>query len=171
MLWLSLPPLPRFFAVAGLFVLASSGCMSLNPAQDLAAMTGFDGGAAVVPPPTSISDAPPREVVVQLRPQRGGPELVKVPMEGDESVESILKKSKATSRFGRMKVSLFRSGRKGAMANEPLRVEYDSGARQVPAQYDYALQPGDKLLVIEDSRSAFEEMMGQVFGPFAGTRN
>jgi hypothetical protein len=168
MLWIPLPPLPRFFAIAGLFILASSGCISLNPALDLAALSGTEVGAPIVPPPGPLgATAPARQVVVQLRPMEGGQEMVSVKMEGDESVESVLIKSKATTRFHRMKVSLFRPGRHGPMANEPLRVEFDSAARRVPAQYDYALQPGDKLLVVEMKGSAFEDLMSSVLGPLA----
>lgn len=167
MLWLPLPPLPRFFAMAGLFVLATSGCMTMNPAYDLASLTGADSAAPIVPPPGAMQEAP-RQVAVQFRPIGGNAELVQVKMDQDESVESVLQKSKAISRFRRMKVSLFRAGRTGPMAQEPLRVEFDSASRRVPAQYDYAVQPGDKLLVVEDSRTAFEDLMVTVLGPFGG---
>jgi len=168
MLWIPLPPLPRYFAIAGLIVLASSGCALMNPAYDITGLTG-DSGASIVPPPGPLNadGSPPRQVTVQLRPIGGNTEMATVKMEGDESVESVLQKSKAISKFYRMKVSLFRAGRKGPMANEPLRIEYDSASKRVPAQYDYAMQPGDKLLVVEESRSAFEDLMGSLLGPFA----
>lgn len=166
MLWFPLPPLPRFFALAGVLVLASSGCVTMNPAYDLAALTGMESPAPIVPPPGPMgAHEAPRQVTVQMRPLGAAPEMVTVKMEGDESVESVLTKSKAISRFHRMKISVFRGGRKGPMANEPLRVEFDSGSRRVPSQYDYALQPGDRILVVEESRSAFDDLMASVFGP------
>jgi hypothetical protein len=44
-------------------------------------------------------------------------------------------------------------------------VKYDRSKGNVNPLYDYALHPGDHLIVIEDTTTAFDDMLNSLAGP------
>jgi hypothetical protein len=47
-----------------------------------------------------------------------------------------------------------------------MSVEYDPGQRQVDPLHDYHVQPGDRVVVTEDTTSGIEDLMKDQKGTF-----
>jgi hypothetical protein len=43
--------------------------------------------------------------------------------------------------------------------------EYDLGTKRVTPEFDYALLPGDRLVVQEDPSNMFDDMLSSALGP------
>lgn len=154
----SAPRFPRYLALLTLATIFSTGCVVAMPNIDPTTMFGQVEDAL---PPNSPKAS------VELRSVRGAKETKEVAFAEGDSVETALMRSGAVSRFRNMQVQLFRpEGQPGSVVH-PLQVEFDAGARRVPAQYDYALRPNDRLVVTEIIVSPFDEMLKGFLGPFA----
>jgi hypothetical protein len=78
-------------------------------------------------------------------------------------VQDALEQSGAGKKFKRFDLELYRplpGGRWHRMA-----LEYDRSNRRVPAENDYALSAGDRLIVIEDTSDIFDDIAKTVLGP------
>ena len=71
-------------------------------------------------------------------------------------VDDVLDKSGAKKWFSRCKVKIVRGVGESRV---PMDVEYDNANDQVHSEYDYAIHPGDRVIVEEDPRTAFHDML------------
>ena len=51
---------------------------------------------------------------------------------------------------------------------QKMDAKYNRGKGRVEFAYDYALRPGDHLIVTEDSTTALEQMVRSLAGPLGG---
>ena len=56
-------------------------------------------------------------------------------------------------------------GRQGYL---PLTAVYDHGRKTVRPESNYAIRPGDFLIVTEDTSSSSQDMLQQLLGPLGG---
>jgi hypothetical protein len=96
-----------------------------------------------------------------MQPAGKDPEIRKMPLVGVKRVQEALEEVGATKRFRRMSVRVMRLS-KGQ--RQKLEVEYDHSERSVDPLYDYVLHPGDHLVVVEDTTTAFDDMLGSITG-------
>jgi hypothetical protein len=101
---------------------------------------------------------------VELRPTRAKHERVEVTFTGVPYVQQALEKGGAISKFRRMNVEIIR---KTDGHVQKMRSSYDHVREQVPIEWDYALYPGDVIIVTEDPRSMFDDMVESALGPLA----
>lgn len=144
-----------FFAFVSLL---ACGCVGALPMLDPVQM--FE------PEPQLGPDAP--QVSVEMRPLSGSKETKAVALADGDSIEAALQRSGAIRRFRQMEIQLYRANGQTGSVVHPLRVEFDAGARRIPAQYDYALQKGDRLVVSEKHSSPFDDLVTGILGPFSG---
>lgn len=136
--------------------LASVGCTTMTPSSQREAQKQ----AATSSAPSST------QCTVDFRPAGKSPDVGNVEIPADASVQQVLEKSKATKRFARMNIELYRQLPNGAW--HKMVVEYDRASKKVDAMHDYHVRPGDRLVIIEDTTDIFDDMMTSSFGPLGG---
>lgn len=143
-------------AVSCLAVLAS-GCSTVGPS---------DAGVLELPGQAAESLADSRQpagglITTEIRRARKQPEIAKMPLRGVIRVQQALDQIGATKRFRRMDIQVMRPV---GGARQKLEVKYDHKSRSVDPVYDYALHPGDHLVVTEDTTTAFDDMLQSLTG-------
>lgn len=141
-------------AVGGFALLTGCSSLSTQPTgnADTAKFLGSDASA------TQVAQQGP-QYTVEIREAGKDPEFVRLPMKGNTFVDNAIRESGATKRFKRMNVELIRNA-----GGQPQRLEvrYDRAKKGINPVYDYALHPGDHVVVIEDTRTAIDDMMDGV---------
>jgi hypothetical protein len=108
---------------------------------------------------------PASAVLVEIHPDSGPPKITPLAYEDDMVVQSVLTKSGAVKRFRRMNVSLVRPLPEGKGPHK-MDVKFEYAKRHVAPENDYALRPGDKIVVTEDTTTALDDALEAVAGPF-----
>ncbi len=143
-------------AMASLAILAS-GCSTVGLVD--ADVSKLPGEAT-----ESVADSgQPAGAQVTIAMQSAGKdrEIRKMPLAGVMRVQEALDEVGATKRFRRMNVRVMRLN---GGQRQKLEVKYDHSNRSVKPEYDYVLHPGDQLVVVEDTTTAFDDMLGSLSG-------
>lgn len=158
--------------VSGLFVF-QSGCVSLQsfiqadrPQLDTSYLkaAGYSippGGVPMYVEEESTSTEP--QIVLEIR---GGEnerhiEKVPLPMERPVFVEDLVRQARLNDQLGKLNISIMRPTPEGPPIR--LKVNTDSDGKAESIGSNYALQPGDHLVILEDNRSALERFMESQF--------
>jgi hypothetical protein len=152
---------PRTCIWLATFVLLSGlvGCASFGekPEPKLnAEITPADPGAGSIAPHVD-------KYSVEVRSSSGKAEALPQPLTGQVCVQEALEQSGAHKKFKRFNLELYRplpGGRWHRMV-----LEYDRSNRRVPAENDYALSAGDRLIVIEDTSDIFDDAAQAILRP------
>jgi hypothetical protein len=139
-------------AIAAAAALMLSGCAMLDTGdKSLPLPTGADASAA--PAPT---------ITMEIRASGEKPEIKQVPLDNGSTVQQMLEKTKLVKEFRRMDLEVLRvTGDERAK----LAVKYDHTKAHVKPEYDYALYPGDHLIVQEVTKTAFDDMLESIGDP------
>jgi hypothetical protein len=115
--------------------------------------------AEVTPGPTP--GAPPAaKYVVEIHPENGKPQSVEKPLTETTHVQSALEQTGADKKFGRAIVEVYRPLPTGGW--HKMTLEFDHRTKRVPPEYDYAVLPGDRIVVTEDPRTVADDFMERV---------
>jgi hypothetical protein len=145
-----------------LLLLSTSGCSSLSVTGALP-LTRADSEA------TSTA-SPAASCTVELRTGRRRAKTVDVPLSRETRVQDVLDASRATSKFRSLDVVIMRPT---SNASEPLLklpCRFDRDNRRIGWETDYAVLPGDRVVVREDTTRPFDRVMGSMLGPVFGSR-
>jgi hypothetical protein len=110
------------------------------------------------------SSPAPGQCSVELKAAGGATKVGHLDLAPDATVQSVLEKTKANSKYSRATVELYRKLPSGEWHKMP--VEYDSGAKKVDPLHDYHVQPGDRVVVSEDTTSGLEDLFTEQKGTF-----
>ena len=138
----------------------ATGCATLAPDFE-GLLTGFVGSepeSIAEPLPPNI----PRATVVMVA-SGEQPVAVQYPLHEDAFIQGVLEKTGLGDRFRRMDIELYRQTPTGT---HRLEIKYDRNEHQVPPMYDYALRPGDRLVVKEDTSNTLDDMLEAISLPF-----
>jgi hypothetical protein len=105
----------------------------------------------------------PGQCTVELKPGGGQMKLGYLDVGGDSTVQQVLEKTGANRKFSRATVDLYRKLPSGEWHKMPC--DYDFGRRQVDPLHDYHVQPGDRVVVSEDTSTGLEDLMKDQKGP------
>jgi hypothetical protein len=155
-------------AVIGLLAISGSltGCVSIPDLADLSlgsppfGKTGLWGARAEVVKGNEInpeSAAPAGKYIVEFRDAEGSSKSAEFNIDGPLTAHAALQNAKALKHFNRIKIELVRPLPSGGWHRMPM--EYDRGARRIPAECDYAIFGGDRLIVSEDTSNIFSDMV------------
>ena len=140
----------------------ASGCTTLkSPGSSLLSGPG-ETKAEVAVDDQAVPDS--QTMVVELHRLNGLAGRVRVPVKPGMVVQNVLEESGAFDQFSRMTIKLKRrvDGRQGYL---PLTAVYDHGRKTVRPESNYAIRPGDFLIVTEDTTTSTDEMVQQMLGP------
>jgi hypothetical protein len=139
-----------------LIVAAMTGCAGLGtPKSDLTAelsKTGTPGSEA----------ANTAKVEIVFQPDSGQPERMERPLTEATTVQQMLVQSGALKKYRRIEVEVMRPLPNGGAHKIPC--EYDRETRQINPENDYALMPGDRVLVKEDPSTIVDDIMRSAGG-------
>ena len=133
-----------------------SGCASLGtPKSDMKAevlKAGQPGSEA----------AGNAKVEIIFQPDRGQPERLERSLTESTTVQQMLVQSGAIKKYGRIEVELLRPLPNGGSHRIPC--EYDRATRQINPENDYAIMPGDRVVVKEDASTVIDDIMRSAGG-------
>jgi hypothetical protein len=103
--------------------------------------------------------------VVEVQPDGKSKKTYKRPVPEDGTyVGQVLEESNALKRFGRVTIELWRPLPNGAGYHK-LGIPFDRKQKAVPPGYDYAIHADDRLVIIEDTSTLLDDMLGSITGP------
>ena len=140
--------------VGGCAALKSPGGPLLSDLTDGKAEAAVDGEAV----PAS------QTVVVELYRNNGLAGRVRVPVKPGMVVQDVLEGCGAMDQFSRMTIKLKRQV-DGSQGYLPITAVYDHGRNAVRPESNYAIRPGDFLVITEDTATSTDDMVQQMFGP------
>lgn len=108
--------------------------------------------------------APAGKYIVEFRDADGRGNATEFNIEGPLNAHDALQTAKATKKFSRITVELVRPLPNGTWHRLP--IEYDRSIRRVPAECDYAILPGDRLIVTEDTGNILTDMLNSADNMF-----
>ncbi|GIW92931.1 MAG: hypothetical protein KatS3mg110_0972 [Pirellulaceae bacterium] len=112
-----------------------------------------------------MATAEPRESVVVEIISGKKPQVAHVPWQPNMRLDDALRLARAHKKFHRMQITLVRQGPEGRP--QKMEARFDAATRHVPPAYDYALYPGDRLVVRRDSYGMLDKMVEDTLGPLA----
>lgn len=107
--------------------------------------------------------APAGKYTIELRDSKGRSSSADFSIAGPICAHDALQASGGLKKFNRVKLELLRPLPSGNVHSMP--IEYDRTIRRVPAECDYGILPGDRLIVTEDTSNMFSDM-GENAGDF-----
>jgi hypothetical protein len=119
--------------------------------------------AEVTPGPAP--DGPPAaKYVVEIRPSKEKPQAVEKPLTDTMHVQNALEVTGALKKFDRATVDVYRQLPAGGW--HKMSLEFDKDKHSIPPEYDYAVLPGDRIIVTEDTTTAWDDVMERSLKPF-----
>ena len=95
------------------------------------------------------------------------PQAIERPLTGTLHVQEALEQTGALKKFRRCEIAIVRRLPNGMGHKIP--VDYDRDVKRVTPEFDYALLPGDRLIVTEDTSTAFDDLLQDSWlGPLGG---
>jgi hypothetical protein len=121
-----------------------SGCASLS-LPGSGSKNGDDLGVAV------------SQCSVELHGSDHKTKQIDVPISAQTRVQDVLDQTKALRRFGKADVYILRRSQQDPNQLVRLTSDIDSKTRRITLETDYAMLPGDRLVVAESSESLFDK--------------
>lgn len=147
--------------VASMTVLLLSGCSVMDVGKN---------SSLPLPESAALAPSPAATITMEIRAAGKKPEMTQVQLENGVTVQQMLEKMKLVKRFRRMNIEVMRVT---DQQRAKLDVKYDHSKAHVNPLYDYALYPGDHLIVAEDTSTAIDDMfrsLSKSFGGAGGSR-
>lgn len=158
-----------FYGSLGLgFVLAlsftMSGCTSMGKnnfaALDTHLMKGPDAAKAGGASPGSADS---QHFYLEYRGDKKKPLIAKGTLTGPTTVQQAMQKAGAFKKYRRLTAEIQRPLPNGTVHILPC--EYDLATKRINPQFDYAVLPGDKIVVSEDTSTIINDMLDSSLGP------
>jgi hypothetical protein len=132
------------------------GCSMLKEKTEPKLKAELTGG----PSPSGPS---PAKFVVEVRPEKGKPQSVEKPLSETIYMQTALEQTGALKKFKRATIEVYRPLPSGGW--HKMNLEFDHDNNRLPPEYDYAVLPGDRIVVIEDTTTAFDDVMQRALKP------
>ncbi len=118
--------------------------------------------AEVTPGPTP--DGPPAaKYTVEIRPEKGKPQAVEKTLTEPLHVQTAMEQTGALKKFNRSLISIYRPLPNGGV--HKMDLEFDREGHRVPPEFDYAILPGDRIIVTEDPRNVMDDIFERALKP------
>ncbi len=157
------------------FVASSTGCVSLttilglekkSPTIDTSLLEaqGYSIPRGGMPSPVQVDPSKGPSVVLEIR---GGDandrhlESIPLPTDRAVTIERLVQQAQLHEQLGQLQIAIMRPSGQGA----PIRLDShtDDDGKVSNIGLDYALLPGDHIIVYSDERSMFERFIDQQF--------
>lgn len=102
--------------------------------------------------------------VVEIREEKGKPQAVEKALTEPIHVQAALEQTGAAKKFERAFVEVYRPLPSGGW--HKMKLEFDQETKRIAPEYDYAVLPGDRIIVTEDSATLMDDVMERALKPF-----
>jgi hypothetical protein len=119
--------------------------------------------AAEVRPGGPHPPAPIGKFSVEVRPEKGKPQSVEKEMSEQLHVQTALEQTGVAKKFPRCYIELYRPLPNGGW--HKMVLEFDRENHRVPAEFDYAVLPGDRIVVTEDPTNLLDDFIARAMRP------
>lgn len=106
--------------------------------------------------PNEATAVPAGKYVIELRASNGRSSSAEFSISGPLCANEALQASGGLKKFNRVTMELKRLLPSGDVHSMP--IEYDRAIRRVPAECDYSILAGDRLVITEDTGNMFSDM-------------
>ncbi len=156
----------------GLCVATQSGCITLSalmgqtksPTLDTRFLEaqGYSIPPGGMPAPVAPDPSGAPRVILEVREDGTHLESIPLPMDRPVFIEDLVQEARLHDRFGQLSVSIMRPSESGG---PPVRLDtrIDDSGKTVNTGQNYALMPGDHLIVNSDNRSGLERVIDKHF--------
>jgi len=116
-------------------------------------------------PQASVPAEAAETCVVQVQSYAGKSRRLEIPITDGMTVQDIVKVVQVRKLFSRLTIELERPV---ANSHKPLKmpVTVEGFGKRVNPAYNYALRPGDRLVIREDPTNTFDDMLDGALSPF-----
>jgi hypothetical protein len=119
--------------------------------------------AKVVPSDGLSPTTTEEKFVVEIHPEEGKPKVIEKAMSEPLHVQEALEQTGAHKKYRRFYLELMRPMPSGGW--HEMTLAYDQGSDRVAPEFDYAILPGDRIVVTEDPSSFIDDLMQPVLRP------
>jgi hypothetical protein len=126
--------------------------------------------AALLSPRNEVATSDVASCTVELRHGGRKPKTIDVPLGKDTRVQDVLDLSRASTRFRNLDVYVLRPTPHGPDPAVKMNCYFDRKQRRITLETDYAVLPGDRIVVGENRSSQFDNIVGSVVGPVLSNR-
>ena len=116
-----------------------------------------------VSPGNGPAATPPAKYTVEIRPEKGKPQAMERELTDQLHVQAALEQTGVAKKWARMNVEVYRPLPSGGW--HKMSLEFDREHHQVPPEYDYALLPGDRIVVVQDTSNIMDDIMERTLAP------
>jgi hypothetical protein len=109
------------------------------------------------------SAPPAAKFVVEIRPEKGKPQAVEKPLADQTFVQTALDQTGALKKFKRAFVEVYRPLPSGGW--HKMQLEFDRENHRIPPEFDYAVLPGDRIIVTEDTSNMMDDIIERTMKP------
>lgn len=81
------------------------------------------------------------------------------------TVQAAVDQAKANAKFKRFHIAVSRLPQHPGAQPQKLISQYDHVDKAIPMEYDYQLQAGDRVVIVEDPSTTMDDIFGGVVGP------
>ena len=106
---------------------------------------------------------PPAKFTVEIRPENAKPQAIERDLTDQLHVQAALEQTGVSKKWARMNIELYRPLPSGGW--HKMSLEFDREHHQVPPEYDYALLPGDRVVVTQDTSNLLDDVMQRTLAP------
>ena len=159
-------------ALLGLCLSTQGGCLTLSalmgnsksPTLDTSYLKrqGYSIPPGGMPAPVAPDPHGAPRVVLEVRDEEVHLESIPLAMDRPVFIEDIVQEARLNDRFGQLVISIMRPSDSGG---PPVRLETktDDAGKAMTAGQNYALHPGDHIIVNSDNRSGLERLVDRYF--------
>ncbi|GAA4425954.1 hypothetical protein [Bremerella cremea] len=146
--------LPLFTFPVLAIIMLGSGCSTV-PTSD----------SAVTPDQAPAPPNQPMILVEMQSPERGTRSTQKIPLHAAPTLQAAVDQSRVESKYKRFHIAISRFPQHQGGQPQKLISQYDHHAGQIPYEYDYQLQAGDRVVIVEDGTSSVDDIFGSIMAP------
>jgi hypothetical protein len=152
----------RRLSLLGLVAIASGlvGCAAFHEKATPKLTAEIAPGAAHVASPSA-------KYSVEVRPESGKPQAIEKELGNQMHVQTALEQCGIAKKWPRMDVELHRPLPSGGYHR--MRLEFDTQEHRVPPESDYALLPGDRIVVTQDTETVLDDFIKGALSPLGIT--
>ncbi|PQO27739.1 hypothetical protein C5Y97_26975 [Blastopirellula marina] len=148
--------LPLFTFPVLLIILLGSGCSMIQPASS------YDSD-----PTQDQANMPPNQpmILVDIQPKESRGSTQRIPLAQAPTLQAAVDQSKAGGKFKRFHIAVSRLPQYPGGQPQKLVSKYDHIEKAIPFEYDYQLQAGDRVVIVEDPSNTMDDIFGGIVGP------
>jgi hypothetical protein len=119
--------------------------------------------SAEITPGPAPGAPPAAKYIVEIRPHESKPLAVEKTLAETTHVQTALEQTGAAKKFERATVEVYRPMPAGGL--HKMTLEFDHENHRVPPEFDYAILPGDRIVITEDPSTFLDDIMQRALRP------